>query len=89
MLLRNKLNLIIFNFNVYFKIFTIATDFPLGPGKICWGHGAGAKYHGANTFFNTLKHGVDTFSQSPATGRILFSTTLKPKRLFTDKCSCS
>ena len=33
-----------------------------GLGKIYWGHWAGAKGHGANTFFFiTLKHGADTF----------------------------
>ena len=57
----------------------------LAPGKIYWGHGAGAKGHGVDTvffFFIALKHGADTFLQSHAMERILFSTTLKPIRRY-------
>ena len=54
-----------------------ASQVAKGPGKIYWGHGAGAKGHGANTFFYRFKtlggyfffavsgHGADTFFPPP------------------------
>ena len=51
-----------------------------------WGHGAGAKGHGEDTFFIALKHGVDTFFAVSSHGSDTFFHYLEAnEKIFTEK----